>query len=68
MISGGEGLNREGAYSKFRLRGEGLIREGGLTELGQNRGRTVLIISCEFLKGPTAIFMRTTFSLVSILK
>ena len=31
------GLNREGAYLKFWLRGEGLIREGGLIERGLNR-------------------------------
>ena len=29
-----EGLNRKGAYLKFWLRGEGLIREGGLIEGG----------------------------------
>ena len=31
---GGGGLNREGAYLNFWLRGEGLIREGALTDTG----------------------------------
>ena len=33
----GGGLNRLGAYLKYWLRGEGLIREGGLIERGLNR-------------------------------
>ena len=33
----GGGLYREGAYSRFWLRGEGIIREGGLIKRGLNR-------------------------------
>ena len=35
------GINREGAYFKFCLRGEGLIRKGGLIERGLYRAFTV---------------------------
>ena len=36
------GLNREVPYLKFWLRGEELIREGGLIERGLNRAFTVV--------------------------
>ena len=37
------GLIERGAHSKFWLRGEGLIREGGLIERGLNRAFTVYL-------------------------
>ena len=38
------GLNREGAYLKFRLGGEGLIREMGFIERGLNRAFKVYLL------------------------
>ena len=38
------GLIERGAYLKFLLRGEGLIREGFLIERGLNRAFTVVLV------------------------